>query len=423
MTAVAPEPPASALHRYHVVGALALAAAIAYLCRHPLGVAESTISAELGLSKVQSGILLGTFFWTYAIFQLPGGWLGHVWGNRWALSLFAASWSVAMLLTGFSTTFALLLLAQLVMGAAQAGIFPCSALVMQRWLPIRERGLGQGTLGAGMQLGAIATATLTGWMLGMNVSWRWIFMLYAVPGFLWAIWFAVRFREWPVNRQASPVESKLDDATAHTHSPTPWLTVFSHATMWFLCGQQVCRAAGYAFFATWFPSFLQETRGISVEEAGMLQGFLLTASMIGGFLGGLLTDRVYRWSGNLRRSRASLGAGGQILCGLLILSAFFVTSASLAVALLAAGAFFASLGGPSATAVPIDIGGKHVAKIFAVMNMSGNFAAAACPIAVGWIFDTTNNWNIVLLLFAGVYFSAAACWLFINPTDDVTRTE
>ena len=87
-----------------------LAAAIAYLCRHPLGVAESTISTELGLSKLQSGILMGTFFWTYAIFQLPGGWLGHVWGNRWTLSLCAAGWSLAMLLTALSTSFALLLL-------------------------------------------------------------------------------------------------------------------------------------------------------------------------------------------------------------------------------------------------------------------------------------------------------------------------
>lgn len=412
-------PPSS--KRFHVLGAITIASAIAYLCRHPLGVAESTISLELGLTKQQSGMMMGTFFWTYAIFQLPGGWLGHVWGNRWTLSLLSASWSLAMLMTGFSTTFFLLLIAQLLMGAAQAGLFPCTALVIQRWLPIQERGLGQGALAAGMQVGAIATAILTGWMLGENISWRLIFMLYAVPGFFWAIWFALRFREYPTGDLTSDELPHSDDSESELHERVPWVTIFSHSTMWFLCGQQIFRAAGYAFFVTWFPSFLQETRDISIEKSGLLQGLLLLAALVGASFGGILTDSVYRQTGNLRHSRFLLGAGGQMACSLLIFAAFFVTSVPFAISLLAAGVFFTSLGGPSALAIPIDIGGKHVAKIFAVMNSVGNFAAAGCPILVGWVFDNTLNWNIILLLFAGIYFAATACWLFINPTIDVTQ--
>ena len=152
-----------------------------------------------------------------------------------------------------------------------------------------------------------------------------------------------------------------------------------------------------------------------------MQSGLLTAAMLGVLLGGVLADRLYRRMDNLRRSRALLGAGGQVVCGSLIFTAFFVTSVPLAISLMAAGAFFASLGGPSATSVAIDIGGQHVGKVYAIMNMSGNFAAALCPVVIGWIFHTTENWNIVLLLFSGIYFSAAACWFFIDPTVDVTK--
>ena len=197
--------------------------------------------------------------------------------------------------------------------------------------------------------------------------------------------------------------------------------MFSHVTMWFICAQQSFRAAGYIFFATWFPSFLQKTRGLSIEKSGWMQSGLLAAAMLGVLLGGVLADRLYRRMDNLRRSRALLGAGGQVVCGSLIFTAFFVTSVPLAISLMAAGAFFASLGGPSATSVAIDIGGQHVGKVYAIMNMSGNFAAALCPVVIGWIFHTTENWNIVLLLFAGIYFSAAACWFFIDPTVDVTK--
>jgi MFS transporter, ACS family, D-galactonate transporter len=49
------------------------------------------------------------------------------------------------------------------------------------------------------------------------------------------------------------------------------------------------------------------------------------------------------------------------------------------------------------------------------MNMVGNFAAAACPVIVGKLFQATANWDLVLLLFAGVYFAGAVCWVFVNP--------
>jgi ACS family glucarate transporter-like MFS transporter/ACS family D-galactonate transporter-like MFS transporter len=99
----------------------------------------------------------------------------------------------------------------------------------------------------------------------------------------------------------------------------------------------------------------------------------------------------------------------------LILAAWFVQSITLAVGLLALGAFFAALAGPCSYSTTIDIGGRHVPQVFGVVNMCGNFAAASCPILVGWLFERTANWNLVLLLFAGVYLAAAVFWVFLNP--------
>ena len=69
---------------------------------------------------------MGAFFWTYAIFQVPSGWFAERLGTRIALSIFAVGWSVATLAVGVAPGFWLLIAAQLMMGVAQAGIFPAA---------------------------------------------------------------------------------------------------------------------------------------------------------------------------------------------------------------------------------------------------------------------------------------------------------
>ena len=98
----------------------------------------------------------------------------------------------------------------------------------------------------------------------------------------------------------------------------------------------------------------------------------------------------------------------------MILAAWFVQGLYPAVALLALGSMFAAIAGPCAIAATIDIGGQRVPQAFGMMNMCGNFATAACPVLVGWLFERTADWNIVLLLFAGVYLTGALCWVFVT---------
>ena len=69
----------------------------------------------------------------------------------------------------------------------------------------------------------------------------------------------------------------------------------------------------------------------------------------------------------------------------------------------------------SSYAAGIDLGGTRVPQIFGLMNMTGNFAAALCPILVGSLFTWTGNWNVVLLFFAAIYLAGAGCWIFIRP--------
>ena len=410
--------------RYQALSWLTLAAALSYLCRNSVGVAESTLRKDLGLTLEQSGWFMGAFFWTYAILQIPSGWFAERRGTRIAMSVFALGWSLAMICIGIAPGFWLLIAAQLMMGAAQAGIFPASCNSIGHWMPLARRSLACGILAAGMQLGAISASGLTGELM-TPLGWRWVFVLFALPSILWTFGFFLWFRDYPTqipavnsNELALIASGRANDSSKqHTESSGPihLRVIMLSPVMWWLCGQQVCRAAGYMFFASWFPTFLQETRGVSVKESGYLQGLVLAGTLIGCIFGGMITDWIWRRTRNLRLSRSGVGAASLGACSLLILGAWFVESVSLAVVLLTLGAFFAALAGPSAIATTIDIAGPRVPQVFGLMNMCGNFAAAACPVLVGKLFQVTENWNLVLLLFSGIYLAGAICWLFVNP--------
>jgi len=183
----------------------------------------------------------------------------------------------------------------------------------------------------------------------------------------------------------------------------------------FLCGQQICRNSGYIFFATWFPTFLQRTRGISVETSGYLQGLVMAGTLVGALLGGALTDWVWRRTGNLRWSRSGVGAGSMAVCGLLMMAAWTTENVTLTAVLLSLGALSAALASPATFSAVIDIGGKRTSELMGLVNMCGNLSAAACPLVVGEIFARYDDWNVVLELFAALYLIGAVMWALVEP--------
>lgn len=418
--------------RYRVMAWLIIAAALSYLCRNVVSVAESSIRSDLNWTKDQSAWFMGTFFLTYGLFQVPSGWCSEKIGIRWALALFAVGWSLATLGIAASGVFWVLLTMQLLMGIAQAGIFPASCKAIGVWMPMSRRSFSCGLIASGMQLGAILSSAIAGLLL-VAIGWRWVFVCFAIPGFLWAVGFAWRFRNTPhedprvndAERETirGPRNTELADKTSESSQvvdvgpPTESHRLWSSTTLWFLCGQQIFRAAGYMFFSSWFPTYLQETRGVSVAQSGILQGLVLGGSLLGSLLGGYVTDWVWQRTKSLRVSRSGVGGISLAMCAVLVLIAWFIEDVNLAVGVLSAGALCAAFAGPCAFATAIDIAGPRVPRVFGVMNMCGNFAATACPIVVAKIVGWTGNWDLVLGLFAGVYALGAVCWCMIAPRE------
>jgi len=413
--------------RYLVLGWLCLAATIAYVQRNSIGVAESTIRADLGLSEDDMGIVLGAFFATYAIFQIPSGWLADRWGTRRSLAVFVLFFSASCGTLALASGAAVLVFVRLNMGATQAGIFPASTTSIGKWFPTSRWAVANGALSGFMQLGNALGVMITGFLLDkVGVPWRWLFVWYALPGLAWAAWFFVWFRDRPAEHAAvnhaelsliqsgRPAESHAADAEASHHERTPWGTLLANPAMAWICAQQFCRAAAHMFFASWFATFLQEARGVSLAEAGVLTSLPLWATMAGSLAGGWISDWILAFTGSRRASRQWFSAASVLICAALILASYWVANAWLAVALISAGSCVAAFAGPCSYALTIDMGGKHVASVFSTMNMWGNIGATVFPLVVPLVRKYTGTWDAVLFLFAGIYLVAAVCWLPFN---------
>jgi ACS family glucarate transporter-like MFS transporter len=409
--------------RYLVLAWLCLAAAIAYVPRTCLGVAEEDIRSSVRLSKTEMSWVMSAFFLGYAVFQIPSGWLGHVWGTRWCLALFAVGWSVASGAVSLAAGLPLLLAARGGMGVAQAGLFPCSAGTVAAWFPATRWGLANGLLGSCMQIGAALATALTGLLLG-PLGWRLVFVLFALPGVVWGVGFFLWFRDRPEEHAAvNAAELNLIRGTAppapDRREPTPWGTLFTSWAMLCICGQQFFRAAGYMFYASWFATFLRETRGIGTGEAGVLTSLPIAAVVVGSAVGGAASDWVLGRTGSRRLSRQGLSVASMLGCALLIVWAYFIRDARLAVLVIAAGSFCSAFAGPCAYAITIDIGERHVAPVFATMNMAGNVGAALFPLLVPPLVEGTGSWDAVLFLFAGMYLAAGLCWMLFDSSGTI----
>src|SRR5260370_12676386 len=94
---------------------MALSICINYVDRTTLSVAAPRLSTELGLDPKQMGVLLSCFFWTYALCQIPAGWLVARYDLRWVFGAAFLFWSGATFPPGFSSGFGILLASRLLL--------------------------------------------------------------------------------------------------------------------------------------------------------------------------------------------------------------------------------------------------------------------------------------------------------------------
>ena len=98
-----PETPSAV--RYRMIALTTLVAVMLYLDRVCLSIVGEQLRPNLGIDETEFAWLMSSFFWAYALFQLPAGWLGDRFGPRRMLTIYLFFWSACTGLMGLATGF------------------------------------------------------------------------------------------------------------------------------------------------------------------------------------------------------------------------------------------------------------------------------------------------------------------------------
>lgn len=438
--------------RYGVLGFVCSLSMITYLDRVCFGTVAPYVQSEFGLSNTQQGWLFTAFAFSYAIFEVPSGWLGDVFGPRRTLIRIVLWWSLFTALTGMimpipswpTLAFLLLVGVRFLFGMGEAGAYPNIARALHNWFPFAQRGFAQGAVWmAGRFAGGVTPLVVTALIIKALddsgqpvVFWRHTFWIFGVLGVLWCLAFAWWFRDRP-EQKPSVNAGELDlirgdeGPPAAAHGKVPWLKLLSNLNLWTLCLMYALCAYGWYFNITWLPKYLRTEYGMSPERDGfftftLLAGAPLLAGSITCLVGGYLTDWFIRRTGNRKWGRRFCGIIGHSICATCYFLAIYASDPYMFVLAIAMAAFWNDLTMGSSWAICLDIGKKYSGIVSGCMNTIGNLGGAVAGVMTGWILDQfpddkSQGWQVNFLIFGGVYALAALLWLRIDSTKPVAQ--
>lgn len=132
--------------RWWIVSLLSIASLINYLDRATISLALPLVSTDLGLNPISKGLLLSSFFWSYALMQVPIGWCADRLNLRWLYAGTFAFWCLAQGLTGFAGSLGVLILFRIMLGIGESVYLPGGTKIVSLLYRSHERGLPSGIL-------------------------------------------------------------------------------------------------------------------------------------------------------------------------------------------------------------------------------------------------------------------------------------
>ncbi|SPA44988.1 putative sulfoacetate transporter SauU [Cupriavidus taiwanensis] len=404
--------------RHMILGVMCLMYFIAYIDRVNISVAAPLIREEMGLTSSQLGLVFSAFAYPYAAMQILGGWMSDKFGPKKVLIVLSLIWGVATVLTGFAGSVLMLVVLRFVLGVGEGGAFPTATRAFTYWMPVAERGFAQGITHSFARLGGAITPPIV-LAIVATAGWREAFVVLGVVSLGWTVLYAMMFKDSPdQHKRVTPEELqeigyRRGDSQHAARAPTPWRRLFRR--MWLVTFVDFCYGWSLWVYLTWLPSYLKEARGFDLKQLALFTALPLMAGVVGDTLGGVLSDRIYRRTGNLRLARGAIlfvGLAGSLM---FIAPMTFTADAVNAVILLSLSFFFLELTNAVLWSLPLDIAGKYAGTAGGMMNTGFGLAGMVSPVVFGYLIERTGSYDPPFMISGALLGVGALASLFINP--------
>lgn len=394
--------------RWKIFAVLFLLVVVNMIDRASISIAMPTIAKELNLSGVMQGLILSSFFWTYALMQIPSGMLADKYGPRKVVSISTILWGLAQAVLGMCHSGATLIGARLLLGGSEAPVFPAGAKLNAIWLNKAERARGAVLMDAGGPFGAALGGIIIAEMILFFQSWRITFVLAGVGTVALGLlaWYTLRDKPQThpgVNREELDIINQhRDESVSEEDDKRPLLQVLPARS---LTGMLLGRCAWAMMFfglLTWGPSYLANALGLDLKGIGYATLIIFCAGGFGSLCGGFLADKLVT-SGMSRANSCRLLL---TVSGLCTLTAFMILpgipDVNTSIMVLSCAAFVLMWGSLYWSFPALLAPRSRVGTVGGMMNMAGSIGGICVPLIVGVLLDFLgNSYDPVLYFFAG----------------------
>jgi ACS family hexuronate transporter-like MFS transporter len=439
-----------------------------YMDRQTIAQVSGQIRETFGVVGYEDfGWVLSAFIMTYALFQVPAGFLVDRWDLRWSYAAAVTWWSLAAVATAFVPNLGWLIICRALLGIGESFNWPCALRVTARVLPPSDRGLGNGIFNSGAAVGAVITPLVVAF-LTPKFGWRTTFGVIGSAGFVWVLaWlFLVQGAERRLLAKPEREESRTGERqplsgmariafggvivaalalglSAIWYGPSAiWLgiamvmlgpllvslvlpldqlpatgwaaslgEVVRHRRFWILVVVSVSINICWHFLINWIPTYLKVERGLNEETGNYLSAVTFLAADVGNIAGGWASRRLVAYGMSVVRARQTVMS----VCTLMILVGPGVwfrqsdISAMLLLSIMAAGtaAFMANY-----FAFTQDVSSRNTGLIVGYLGGLGNLFVARFQPFFGSIKDHTGSFTLNFLIVALASVVGLACLLW-----------
>ena len=377
-----------------------LSVLINYIDRSNLSIAAPLIKDELNISGAQLGTLLSGFFYTYALLQIPAGWLVDHFDVKWVFGLGFLIWSASTAVTGLLHGFLALLAARIVLGIGESVAFPAYGKIVGTHFQESRRGFANSIVITGLALGPALGMLIGGNVVG-RFGWRPFFVVLGLAALLWLPpW-------WAWMPPSTPRPKRTLQATAGV------LDILLQPSAWGTCLCQFSFNYASYFLVTWLPFYLTRERHLSMTQMARAGSLVYLLFAVSASVFGKLSDRWVSAGTSPTTVRKSLATAGNVGMGAFLALSGIAPDGLFLWTLVLAGIFMGMSSCNIWAMTQTLAGPEMVGRWTGVQNFVGNFAGAVAPTLTGFLLDRTGHFYWAFFITTAVVWLGAISWIFI----------
>jgi MFS family permease len=395
---------------FTIVILLFVSVVINYIDRSSLPMAVPLIERQFTLSPLQIGSLLSAFFWTYALVQVLGvaGWFSDRFQPGWVLFFGYLLWTVAMALTGATSSFVGLFLLRLLLGLGESVAYPCYSRIFAG-MPQQHRGRANALIDAGTKLGPAAGAFLGGLVL-VHFGWRLLFILFGAGGLLWLVPWSKAIPH--VEQEPRESAGSADSIVEILKLKCAWGTFIGH-----FCGNYF-----YYFLLAWLPHYLVQEEHLSIGLMSRLTSGLFLVIGCSTLLAGWISDKLIASGVSASIVRRVVAAGGLTVASSLIATPLVYGNHAASLGLLVFSCIGYGAFSSNHWAITQTLAGPTMAgRWSSLQNGVANFSGIAAPWVAGIALQTQGNSRLAFAVAGSVALVGSLAWWFlvqkVEPVD------